>query len=100
MNPEKLSEDQNAKLETLNQSNLAPVKTYQMHLAFQDAYQLTTVDHAKSRLKACFRWVRLGSKRLGALFTEMEKFAASLEKPMVGILTHWNHRITNAFMKG
>jgi hypothetical protein len=30
----------------------------------------------------------------------MEKFAGSVEKHMAGILTHWKHRITNAFMEG
>jgi hypothetical protein len=42
----------------------------------------------------------MGSRRFGALFTEMEKFAGSVEKHMAGILTHWKHRITNAFMEG
>jgi hypothetical protein len=64
------------------------------------AYQLTTVDQAKSRLKAWCRWARMGSRRFGALFTEMEKFAGSVVKHMAGILTHWKHRITNAFTEG
>jgi transposase len=99
-NPENLNEDQRSELETLTKSNLATVKAYQMRLAFQDTYQLTTVEQAKSRLKAWCRWVRMGSKRFGALFTEMEKFAGSVEKHMAGILAHWKHRITNAFMEG
>ncbi len=44
-NPENLNEDQRSELETLTKSYLATVK----------AYQLTTVDQAKSRLKA---WCR------------------------------------------
>ena len=30
----------------------------------------------------------------------MEKFAGSVAKHMNGILAHWKHRITNAFMEG
>jgi transposase len=91
-NPENLNEDQ--------KTELATVKAYQMRLAFQDAYQLQTLQQARRRLQAWCRWVRMGSKRFGALFTEMEKFAGSVEKHMTGILAHWKHRITNAFMEG
>ena len=98
--PKNLNEDQRAELETLTQSNLATVKAYQMRLAFQDAYPLGTVEEAKRRLLAWCRWVRMGSKRFGGLFTEMEKFAKSVETHLSGILAHWKHRITNAFMEG
>ena len=30
----------------------------------------------------------------------MVKFAESVEKHLAGILSHWKHRITNAFMEG
>jgi transposase len=99
-NPENLNEDPRAGLETLTQSNLATGKAYQVRLAFQDAYQLQTLQQARCRLQAWCRWVRMGSKRFGALLTEMEKFANSVEKHMAGILVHWKHRITNAFMEG
>jgi transposase len=51
-NPENLNEDQRAEPETLTQSNLATVKAYQMRLAFQDAYQLQTLQQARRRLQA------------------------------------------------
>ena len=99
-NPENLSEDQKAELETLTKSNLATVKAYQMRLSFQDAYQSKTLQQARRRLQPWCRWVRMGSKRFGALFTEMEKFANSVERHLAGILAHWKHRVTNAFMEG
>jgi hypothetical protein len=95
-----LSKGQKAEMETLTQSNLATVKAYQIRLGIQDAYPLATVAEAKSRLKAWCRWVRMGSKRFGVLFTEMEKVANAVEKHTSGILAHWKYRITNAFIEG
>ena len=44
--------------------------------------------------------MRLGRKKFGALFVEMEKFAESVERHLDGILAHWKHGVTNAFMEG
>jgi transposase len=99
-NPENLSEEQTDELAVLTQSNLASVKAYQMRLAFQDAYRLESMSAARRRLEAWCRWVRLGRKRFGALFVEMEKFAESVERHLDGILAHWKHGVTNAFMEG
>jgi transposase len=99
-NPENLSEDQTAELAVLTQSNLGSVKAYQMRLAFQDAYRLESLSAARRRLEAWCRWVRLGRKKFGALFVEMEKFAESVERHLAGILAHWKHGLTNAFMEG
>ena len=68
-NPQNLNEDPRADLEIFTQSSLASVKAYQMRLAFQDAYQLGTVEEAERRLLAWCRWGRMGSKRFGALLT-------------------------------
>ncbi|MFM7215012.1 MAG: transposase [Verrucomicrobiota bacterium] len=40
-----------------------------------------------------------GSTLFSALFTEMEKFAKSVETHLSGILAHWKHRITTTFME-
>ncbi len=84
----------------LTQTNLATVKAYQMRLAFQDAYGLEGAGAAKRRLQAWCRWVRMGGRKFGAVFGEMVKFAESVEKHLAGILAHWKHRITNAFLEG
>ena len=42
----------------------------------------------------------MGRQKFGALFTEMEKFAASVERHLDGILAHWRHGLTHAFMEG
>lgn len=99
-NPENLSAEQTAELAVLTQSNLASVKAYQMRLAFQDAYRLPHASQARRRLLAWCRWVRLGRKQFGTLFVEMEKFATSVERHLAGILAHWKHGVTNAFMEG
>ena len=99
-NPENLSEEQTAELAVLTQSNLASVKAYQMRLAFQDAYRLDSAGAARRRRLAWGRWVRRGRQKLGALFGEMEKFAESVERHWGGILAHWKHGLTNAFLEG
>lgn len=99
-NPENLNEAQQAELAVLTQTNLATVKAHQMRLAFQDAYRLESERAARRRLQAWCRWVRLGQRRFGTVFGEMVKFAESVEKHLAGILAHWKHRITNAFMEG
>lgn len=71
-----------------------------MRLAFQDAYRLPGASGARRRLEARCRWERMGRKRWGALFVEMEKFAGSVERPLEGILAHWRHGVTNAFLEG
>ncbi|MBI5774937.1 MAG: ISL3 family transposase [Verrucomicrobia bacterium] len=99
-NPENLSAEQTAELAVLTQGNLASVKAYQMRLAFQDAYRLEHAGAARRRLEAWCRWVRSGRQKFGALFVEMVKFAESVERHLEGILAHWKHRVTNAFMEG
>lgn len=99
-NPENLNEEQQAELAVLTRSNLATVKAYQMRLAFQDAYRLENMSAAKRRLQAWCRWVRMGERKFGVVFGQMVKFAESVEKHLAGILGHWKHRITNAFMEG
>ena len=49
---------------------------------------------------SCSTSPTLGRKKFGALFVEMEKFAESVERHMAGILAHWKHGLTNAFMEG
>lgn len=51
-------------------------------------------------LLAWCRWVRQGHRQFGALFEAMVKFAASGERPLEGILAHWKHGLTNAFLEG
>ena len=34
------------------------------------------------------------------MFEAMEKFAESVERHLGGILAHWKHGVTNAFMEG
>ncbi len=99
-NPENLNAEQSAELAGLTQSNLASVKAYPMRLAFQDAYRLPYASAARRRLQAWCRWGRQGRQKFGALLVEMEKFADSGERHLEGILAHWKHGATNAFMKG
>jgi transposase len=39
-------------------------------------------------------------QKFGALFTEREKSAASVDRHLAGTLARWRHGLTNAFMPG
>lgn len=76
------------------------MKAYQIRLAFQDAYRLAGEGAARRRMEAWCRWVRWSERKFGPVFREMGTFAASVEAHQTGILAHWKHRITNAFLEG
>lgn len=99
-NPEHLREEQTAELAGLTQSHLASVKAYQMRLAFQDADRLERAGAARRRMEAWCRWGRQGRRKFGALFVEMVKFAESVQRHLEGILAHWKHGVTKAFLEG
>lgn len=100
-NPEHLSQEEQARLEKLDQQNLATAKAYQMRLCLQDIYRMDQVQEAKQRFLAWCRWVRWTAKKHGSLlFMAMVKVAQMVETHLAGILAHWKWRLTNAFMEG
>jgi transposase len=100
-NPENLTEKQAKRLEQIDQENLVTAQAYQMRLCLQDIYSLQDVERAESRLKAWCRWVRLKAKQARyGLLSHMVKVAQCVEDHFAGILKHWEHRITNAYMEG
>ena len=100
-NPENLTEKQADRLKRIDQENLITAQAYQMRLCLQDIYQLPRVERAQSRLLAWCRWVRQKAKHARYdLLSIMVKVAKCIEKHLAGILKHWEHRITNAYMEG
>jgi transposase len=85
----------------LESQNLLTAKAYQMRLTLQDIYLMPSAIRSKRKLMAWCRWVRrVAAKQKSLLFGAMLKCAHLIETHLPGILAHWQHHTTNAFMEG
>jgi transposase len=100
-NPANHTEKQAAHYQGLLKRNLCAVKAHQMRLALQEIYQIPDAQVARRKLRAWCRWVRwIAGKHLQPLFADMHKAADMIERHLEGILGHWIHGTTNAFLEG
>jgi transposase len=100
-NPANHSEAEQSQRQRIESQNLLTAKAYQMRLTLQDIYQLGSCLQAKRKLLAWCRWVRrVAAKHKSLLFASMLKCAEMIQRHLQGILAHWKHRTTNAFMEG
>jgi len=100
-NPENHTPKQAERYVGLLKSNLASVKAHQMRLILQEIYLIPSVALARRKLRAWCRWVRwVAGKHLQPIFAAMVKTANMIERHIDGILAHWTHGTTNAFMEG
>jgi len=100
-NPENLTDKQKVKYRKIDHQNLATAKAYQMRLTLQDIYDIPHRGLAKRKLLAWCRWVRRVSKKhVSQLFYRMLQCAKMVESHLPGILGHWDHKTTNAFLEG
>lgn len=100
-NPENLTEPERERLSKIDQKSLATAKAYQMRLVLQGIYSGNDGKVARRRFKAWCRWVRwIARFHKSILFASMIKVAKMVENHLEGILAHWQHRLTNAFMEG
>ena len=100
-NPANHTPTQAARYAGLLKSNLASVKAHQMRLILQEIYAIPEAALARRKLRAWCRWVRwVAGKHLQPLFAAMVKTAGMIERHIDGVLAHWTHHTTNAFMEG
>jgi transposase len=100
-NPANQTDKQALKYTGLLKPNLSSVKAHQMRLVLQEIYTLPTAALARRKLRAWCRWVRwVAGKQLMPRFSSFVKTAAKNERHLPGILAHWTHRTTHAFMEG
>jgi transposase len=100
-NPGNLTGRQRQRYQRIEQKNLLTARAYQMRLVLQDIYQLAHRAVAKRKLLAWCRWVRKEAKKQRVMiFGSMLRCAKMIEAHLEGILAHWEHRTTNAFMEG
>ena len=100
-NPENLTDQQRDRLEKLNGENLWTAKAYQLRLSLQEIYRGEDVKTARQSLSDWCQLVRgVACEAPGTMFAAMRRVARMMETHMEGIMAHWGHRITNAFMEG
>lgn len=100
-NPANHTEKQAAHYQGLLKRNLATVKSHQMRLALQEIYIIADAAVARRKLRAWCRWVHwIAGKHLRPLFADMRKCADMITNHLDGILGHWLHGTTNAFLEG
>lgn len=99
-NPENLRPEEQARLDKIQDKNLATAKAYQMRLVLQDIYRTPDVSLAKRRFQVWCRWVRWVARHNSWVFGPMVKLAKTVEDHLAGILAHWKWGLTNAFMEG
>lgn len=99
-NPENLTAEQQARLAEMDLRHRATGMAYQMRLNLQRVYRCRTAETARRRLTDWILWVRTKARKHGKLLDPMVRVAKSVEKHMEGILAHWEHELTTAFMEG
>lgn len=100
-NPENLTEKETARLAQIKDQKLATAKAYQLRLVLQDIYRLPTATLARRRFQVWCRWVRWVARFYeDNLLRVMVRAAEMIARHLAGILAHWKHGVTNAFMEG
>lgn len=100
-NPENLTEKEKARLEILNGQNLWTSKAYQMRLNLQEIYKEEQEETAREKFLDWCRLARLAAQNAPkVIFASMVGAAKMIETHLEGILAHWKHRVTNAYMEG
>lgn len=100
-NPVNLTRKERKRLGQIDQDMLQTGKAYQMRLALQQIYQLDTSVEATQRFAEWCRWVhRECRKSTSWLLYPMARVADLIQSHLTGILAHWDHGVTNAFMEG
>jgi transposase len=100
-NPQNLGPEQRERLERLRSRRLWTAKAYQMRLALQEIYNEPHEGKARRRLLAWCRWVRyIGRRAPAMIFKAMFTRARMILRHFEGILAHWQHGLTNAYMEG
>jgi transposase len=100
-NPENHTPKQAERYAGLLTSNLLSVKAHQMRLILQAIYAIADAKVARRKMRAWCRWVRwIASKHQAPLLAAMVKTSRMIERHLDGVMAHWIHRTTNAFMEG
>lgn len=99
-NPQNLSEPERLRMEKLRSSHCWTAKAYQMRLALQDIYAEPHQGQAREAFLHWCHWVRdVSEVAPRMIFGPMLSAARMILRHLGGILAHWNHHLTNAYME-
>lgn len=98
-NPDSLSQEQTAQLQSLKETNLLTAKAYQMRLTLRDIYELPDPALMRRKLLAWSRWVMQWVRRQDYVLAPMKKAAKSIRKHIEGIVAFAQGRLSNAYME-
>ena len=100
-NPQNLAVQERERLQQLEGQHLWTAKAYQMRLNLQDIYHEEHEPMARQRL---LDWCQLVQQTADTapktVFAAMRGVAEMIHNHLEGILAHWTHKVTNAFMEG
>jgi transposase len=100
-NPQSLTESERLRMERLRSKALWTGKAYQMRLALQEIYAEVHESKAREAFLHWCHWVRdVAQMAPSAIFKPMLRAARTILRHLPGIMAHWQHRLTNAFMEG
>lgn len=100
-NPEHLSEEEKIRLQQLNCEDLWTAKAYQLRLNLQRIYQESEAAKAREKfIDWCELVSRIAQNAPNMVFAPMLGAARMVRTHLEGIIAHWEHRITNAYMEG
>ena len=99
-NPQNLSEPERLRMEKLRVSHCWTAKAYQMRLVLQDIYAEPHQGKAREALLHWCHWIRdVSEVAPRMIFGPMLSAARMVLRHLAGILAHWNHHLTNAYME-
>lgn len=100
-NPGHLTEPERERLETLRSKCLWTAKAYQMRLVLQEIYAEEHRGKAREAFINWCHWVRdVAEIAPRMIFAPMLASAKMILHHLGGIMAHWDHRLTNAYMEG
>jgi transposase len=98
-NPANWTEKEANKSESMALERWVTGLVYEMRLVLQPIYQLKDVEVAKRMFGNWCAWVKAMREQTGQLLEPMGRAARMIEGQMEGILAHWAHGLTTAFME-
>ena len=100
-NPERWTPREGQRWESLREPPLVTGLAYAMRLGLQNVYRCATVAQARRKFADWGAWVRASAVDAAAsLLAPMVKVADLGERPLEGILGHWQDGLTTAFLEG
>ena len=95
-----LSAQEAARLRDLQDQHLWTARAYQMRLTLQEIYEEEDPIMARQRLLDWCQLIRQTAQTLPkTIFASMLAVAKMIENHLEGIMAHWTHKVTNAYME-